>query len=75
MSNIKSGHGNKRQLHDEDGTPMYRQRVEIGNPRLSHSEFWKARGGLTSYSDLQEDFYEKISKKYGAGRVESLSFI
>ena len=75
MSSNKSGRGNKLQMRGESGTPMYRQRVEIDKPRLSHSEFWKARGGLTSYSDLQEDFFEKISKQYGAERGESLSLI
>ncbi|MCH5158896.1 MAG: hypothetical protein J1F33_06845 [Clostridiales bacterium] len=75
MSSNKSGRGNKLQMRDESGTPMYRQRVEIDNPRLSHSEFWKARGGLSSYSDLQEDFFEKISKKYGAERGDSLSLV
>ena len=42
---------------------------------LSHSEFWKARGGLTSYSDLQEEFYNKVSKQYGAIRGKSYSLI
>lgn len=30
---------------------------------------------IESYSDLQEDFYEKISKHYGAKRGESTSRI
>ena len=30
---------------------------------------------MTSYSDLQEDFYERISKLYGAQRGESTSRI
>ena len=42
---------------------------------LSHSEFWKARGGLTSYSDLQEEFYNNVSKQYGAIRGKSYSLI
>ena len=75
MSNDKSEAGNRLQLRDEYNTPMYRQRIEIDDPLLSHSEFWKARGGLTSYSDLQEDFYIKVSKKYGAVRGESFSLI
>ena len=39
------------------------------------TEFWKKRGGLTSFSDLQEDFYNKISSRYGAERGESKSLI
>ena len=42
---------------------------------LSHSVFWKARGGLTSYSDLQEEFYNNVSKQYGAIRGKSYSLI
>ena len=43
--------------------------------RLSSSEFWNVRGGLTSYSDLQEDFFNTISCKYGAVRGESKSLV
>ena len=75
MSDDKSEAGNRLQMRDEYDMPMYRQRIEIDEPLLSHSEFWKARGGLTSYSDLQEDFYIKVSKKYGAVRGESFSLI
>ena len=75
MSNDRSEAGNRLQMRDEYDMPMYRQRIEIDEPLLSHSEFWKVRGGLTSYSDLQEDFYIKVSKKYGAVRGESFSLI
>lgn len=75
MSDNKSEQGNKLQHYDESGEPVYRSYCEIDRPRLSSSEFWKARGGLTSYSDLQEDFFNKISCKYGAMRGESKSLI
>ena len=75
MSNKRSENGNKLQLRDKTNTPLYRQVLDKDNPRLSHSEFWKARGGLTSYSELQEDFYTQVSKRYGAIRGESLSLI
>ena len=55
--------------------PMYRHRVEIDEPLLSHSEFWKARDGLTSYSDLQKDFFVKVSKQYGVKCGKSYSLI
>ena len=55
--------------------PVYDHRCEIDEPRLSSSEFWNVRGGLTSYSDLQEDFFNKISCKYGAVRGESKSLL
>lgn len=73
MSNDKSEQGNRLQRYDEFGEPLYTTHVDIDAPRLSSSEFWKARDGLTSYSDLQEDFYNKISSHYGAERGESKS--
>lgn len=75
MSDNKSEQGNKLQRYDESGEPVYRNYCDIDRPRLSSSEFWKARGGLTSYSDLQEDFFNKISCKYGAVRGESKSLL
>lgn len=75
MSEEKNERGYQLQLRDEYGEPVYRSYCEIDRPRLSSSEFWKARGGLTSYSDLQEDFFRKISCKYGAVRGESKSLI
>lgn len=75
MSDNKNKHGSKLQKTDKNGTPLYRDRLNVDKPLLCHSEFWKQRGGLTSYSDLQEDFYTKISKRYGAKRGESTSLI
>ena len=75
MSNIKSKSGNKLQQYDESGHPIYNHMQNIDKPLLSHSEFWKQRGGLVSYSDLQEDFYTEVSKQYGAKRGVSLSLI
>ena len=75
MSENKSERGHRLQQYDEYGEPVYAHRCEIDEPRLSSSAFWKARGGLTSYSDLQEDFFNKISCKYGAVRGESRSLL
>lgn len=75
MSEEKNERGYQLQLRDEYGEPVYCSRCEIDEPRLSSSAFWKARGGLTSFSDLQEDFFNKISGKYGAVRGESKSLI
>lgn len=75
MSDDKSEAGNRLQLRDEYDMPMYRHREEIDDPLLSHSAFWKARGGLVSYSALQEDFFKEVSEKYGAKRGESFSLI
>ena len=75
MSEDKSERGHKLQQYDEYGEPIYQHCCDIDHPRLSSSEFWKARGGLTSYSDFQEDFFHKVSCKYGAKRGESKSLI
>lgn len=75
MSSNKNERGTKLQQTDKFGKPLYRERLDIDNPLLCHTEFWKQRGGLTSYSDLQEDFYETISKRYGAKRGVSTSLI
>ena len=75
MGNDRSEQGNRLQQYDEFGEPLYTVHTDIDAPRLSSSEFWKARGGLTSYSDLQEDFYNKISSHYGAERGESKSLL
>lgn len=65
--------GSSLQLRNADGEPVYRTVSSDVNPLLCHSEFWKRRGGLTSYSDLQERFYNEISCRYGAERGNSLS--
>ena len=75
MSNERNGSGNLLQLQDEFDEPLYRYHCEIDEPRLSSTEFWKKRGGLTSFSDLQEDFYNRISSRYGSERGESKSLI
>ena len=75
MSYDRSEAGNRLQLRDEYDMPMYRQRIEIDEPLLSHSSFWKARGGLVSYSALQEDFFKEVSEMYGAKRGESFSLV
>lgn len=75
MSTINSKNGNKLQQYDESDRPIYISKRNIDRPRLSHSEFWKQRGGLVSYSDLQEDFYTEVSCRYGAIRGESFSLI
>lgn len=73
MGSNKSENGNKLQLRDSEGNPIYRTKRFISKPLLCHSEFWKQRGKEMSYSVLQECFYQSISKRYGAKRGESTS--
>ena len=71
MSNERNESGTLLQLRDEFDEPIHRYHCEIDEPRLSSTEFWRKRGGLTSFSALQADFYNKISSRYGAARGES----
>ena len=71
----KSERGNKLQLRDELDEPLYTLHTDVDAPRLSSTEFWKKRGGMTSFSDLQENFFQKISSRYGAVRGESKSYM
>ena len=73
MSDERNEYGSKLQQTDEFGEPLYRKQLNIETPLLCHSEFWKQRGGERSYSNLQENFYQEISKRYGAERGESTS--
>ena len=75
MSSAKNERGTKLQQRSEHGEPLYTPHTDIKRPRLSSTEFWKQRGGLTSYSDLQVDFFNKISRKYGAVRGQSTSLL
>lgn len=75
MSNNISEDGNKLQMRDKNGNPIYTMERSICNPRLCHSEFWKQRGEEMSYSVLQECFYQNLSKRYGAKRGESTSLL
>jgi len=69
----RSERGNILQLRDINDEPIYRNEQSDERPLLCHTEFWKQRGGETSYSELQERFYTEISKRYGAERGESHS--
>lgn len=68
----RSNKGGRLQLRIYD-EPIYRYEQSDERPLLCHTEFWKQRGGETSYSELQERFYTEISKRYGAKRGESHS--
>ncbi len=73
MSKEKNDYGTLLQLTDENGEPIYREKEDFDSPLLCRTEFWKQRGGITSFSDLQEDFFKKVSEKYGAVRGKSTS--
>ena len=72
LGDKRSNKGSRLQLRLCD-EPIYRYEQSDERPLLCHAEFWKQRGGETSYSELQERFYTEISKRYGAERGESHS--
>ena len=73
MSKDKNDYGTLLQLTDENGEALYRDKENFDSPLLCRTEFWKQRGGITSFSHLQEDFYKKVSENYGAVRGKSTS--
>ena len=73
MSKEKNDYGTLLQLTDENGEALYREKEDFDSPLLCRTEFWKQRGGITSFSDLQEDFFKKVSEQYGAVRGKSTS--
>ena len=64
--------GGYLQAKDLNGNFIYKT-VYSSQPYLSHYQFWKARGGETAYSSLQEDFYQQVSENYHVKRGDSLS--
>lgn len=72
LGDKRSNKGSRLQLRLND-EPVYRKHYSDERPLLCHTEFWKQRGGETSYSELQERFYTEISKCYGAEHGESHS--
>ncbi len=73
MSKDRNDYGTLLQQTNENGDPLYREKESFDSPLLCRTEFWKQRGGITSFSDLQEDFFKKVSEKYGAVRGKSTS--
>lgn len=62
--------GTPIQAKDENGKTIFKQVENSEKPKLSRTEFWRARGGKTSYRRMQDDFQEKIGKDYGLERGE-----
>ena len=67
---LRNAKGSPIQAKDENGKTIYRQVEDLTAPKLSRTEFWRVRGGQTSYSQMQDRFHEEIGKKYGLERGE-----
>lgn len=67
---LRTERGTPIQAKDENGKTIYRQVEDLTAPKLSRTEFWRVRGGQTSYSQMQDRFHEEIGKRYGLERGE-----
>lgn len=67
---LRNAKGSPIQAKDANGKTVYRQVEDPDAPKLSRSEFWRVRGGQSSYSRLQDSFHEQIGKRYGLERGE-----
>lgn len=67
---LKTERGTPIQARDDKGKIIYKDVVDSPELRLNRTQFWKNKGGRTSYTQMQDRFYDKISKEYGIGRGE-----
>ena len=66
---LRNNKGSPIQKKDENGKSVY-DYVKLEQPKLCSSDFWAERGGQHSYGNMQDEFYEAISVRYGLGRGE-----
>lgn len=61
--------GSPIQLKDKDGKSVY-EYARLEQPKLCSSDFWAERGGQHSYGNMQDEFYDRVSVRYGLERGE-----
>ena len=61
--------GSPIQLKEKDGKSVY-EYVRLEQPKLCSSDFWAERGGQHSYGNMQDEFYDRVSVRYGLERGE-----
>ena len=66
---LRNAKGSPVQTKDENGKSLY-EYVKLEHPKLCSSDFWAERGGQHSYGNMQDEFYEAISVRYGLERGE-----
>ena len=66
---LRNAKGSPVQMKDENGKSLY-EYVKLEQPKLCSSDFWAERGGQHSYGNMQDEFYEAISVRYGLERGE-----
>lgn len=67
---MKNEKGSPVQDRDRDGKLLWNEIKNSDQRKLSRDSFWKNKGGNKSYTQMQDRYYEQISKEYGLGRGE-----
>lgn len=67
---VKNEKGSPVQARDGKGKLMWNTVTDSEQRKLSRDSFWKNKGGNTSYTQMQDRFYEQISINYGLDRGE-----
>lgn len=66
---LRNEKGSPVQAKDEHGKSIY-EYVQLDKPKLCSSDFWAERGGQLSYGNMQDEFYDTVSVRYGLERGE-----
>lgn len=66
----KSPTGSPIQARDEKGKIIYHRVTNSLDRRLNRSEFWQNKGGINSYTRMQDRFQELVGKNFGLDRGE-----
>ena len=66
---LRNEKGSPIQAKDSHGKSIYEE-VKLLRPKICSSDFWEQRGGQLSFGNLQDDFYEQVSIRYGLDRGE-----
>lgn len=67
---MKNEKGSPIQERDSNGKLIWKEVKDSDQRKLSRDSFWKNKGGNKSYTQMQDRYYEQISKEYGLGRGE-----
>jgi hypothetical protein len=67
---LKNENGSPIQARDGKGKIIYRDVTDSEERRINRTQFWQNKGGKTSYTQMQDRYYEQMSKEYGLGRGE-----
>ena len=66
---LRNEKGSPIQAKDSHGKSIYEE-VNLPYPKVCSSDFWEQRGGQLSFGNLQDEFYEQVSIRYGLERGE-----